>query len=64
MRRGTRTLSSGRQLLEAGEKAGFAPKNLAYYFLDHQRVGTLVGYDAKTQTWSQLKVAPYPYAKW
>jgi LPXTG-motif cell wall-anchored protein len=52
------------QLLETGEKAGYAPSNLAYYFLDHQRAGTLVGYDAKTNTWRQLKLAPYNYAKW
>jgi LPXTG-motif cell wall-anchored protein len=52
------------QLLETGEKAGYAPSNLAYYFVDHQRAGTLIGYDAESRTWRQLKLAPYNYAKW
>jgi hypothetical protein len=51
-------------LLAAGKKAGLGPSDLAYYFLDHKLAGTLVGYDADTQTWRQLKVGPYNYAKW
>ena len=52
------------QLLETGKQAGYTPSNLAYYFLDHKRAGTLIGYDAETRTWRQLTLAPYNYAKW
>ncbi len=51
-------------LLESGKKEGLGPSDLAYYFLDHQRTGTLIGYDSATETWRELEVTQYPYAKW